>query len=62
MEFNITGISLVIFLGIFLSTCLREQSEHLDMFQHDLEHVQQLSEHDLDHVQHDLQTFGHVPT
>ena len=26
MEFNMTGISLIIFLGIFLSTCLREES------------------------------------
>ena len=29
MEFNMTGISLGIFLGIFLSTCLREESESL---------------------------------
>ena len=26
MEFNMAGISLRIFLGIFLSTCLREES------------------------------------
>ena len=32
MEFNMTGISLRIFLGIFLSTCLREEAEKRDCF------------------------------